>query len=153
MLDALDGRTGPIPLAAVACWARASALFLEYCRVGAVGLLFVVFPRRPARRGGCHTLASLCLPRQMPLPLLRSWEAITAARAASGRGLAQLTASVGLWPGCAYMFYVGMSSFVRSSSRVSTDSCVAGRSQGLQVEASHTSHRLPVFLGLTGRVW
>jgi len=63
----------------------------------------VVFPRRPARRGGCHTLASLCLPRQMPLQLLKSWEAITAARAASDGGFTQLAVSVGLWPGRAFI--------------------------------------------------
>jgi len=57
VLDALDGRKGPIPLVAVACWAR--ALFLEYCRVGAVGLLFVVLVPTPANAtaqelGGDH---------------------------------------------------------------------------------------------------
>ena len=78
--------------------------FLERSRVGAVELLFVVLPRRPARRGGCHTLALLCLPRQMPPPLHKSCKAVTATRAASGRGLTELTAFVGLWPGRAFMF-------------------------------------------------
>jgi len=86
--------------------------FVGRCRVDVVELLFVVPPRRLAHRGGCHTLAQLCLPRPLTPPLLKNREPATATRAASGKGITQLAVSAGLWPGRAFIFYVASCCFV-----------------------------------------